>query len=426
MKKILLCLLLISTTGLSQQTDTLTLFDCYDLARKAHPILKNYKIAEEIGNLKSTKVLTNNFPVLNFAAQATYQSDVIDLEEVFSAFPSDMPAPELDALPKDQYKMYVEASKVIYDGGIIKTLGELELASAQTEMQKINVEVFGIKERVNENYFAILLIQKQKEIIEIYREELDQKIDVLQTALENGTINQSTINVLKAEQLNLEQQILELEFTVQSLNYSLSILIGRTVNNTLIEIPEYTNLTNEDILRPEIDLFNLEKNKIDISNELVKKKQYPVIAGFGQFGYGRPGLNMLNPDFDDYYLLGLSVKWNIYDWGQTNKDKQVLTLTKELIGNQEAGFRRNINILFESEKVKIEKLNQLIQKDNDIIQLKEEIVKRASVELENGTITSTDYLSEFNAEKKAKLNKTVHEIELSKAETKLRTILGQL
>ncbi|NOZ45443.1 MAG: TolC family protein, partial [Chlorobi bacterium] len=173
-------------------------------------------------------------------------------------------------------------------------------------------------------------------------------------------------------------------------------------------------------------LFSAEKEKLNVSENLMVKKKFPLIAGFGQFGYARPGLNILNPDLTDYYLVGLSLKWNIWDWGEMKKNKQQLSLTKEMINNREENFRKNITTVAGIEKNKLKQIKELIQKDNEIIQLKEQIAKESSNALENGTKTTTDYLSDLNAEKKARLNKAIHEIELSKTEINLRTVTGQI
>lgn len=427
MKRLLFGLIFISSISYGQQKDTLTIYQCYDLAIKAHPIQNNYLLAEEIGNLKAEKALTYHLPVLNFNARASYQSDVIDLEQIFSAFPPNIPAPEIEAFPKDQYNIFAEASQLIYDGGLIKGLEKLEKESARAEMQKVKIEVYGIREQINNNYFGILLIQEQMKIILLFIDEMNKRIEVLKVAFDNGIINQSNIYNLKSELLLVNQKLIELEYSKKTLVYSLSRHIGiEKISSTYIVKPNDIEIRNDKISRLEIDLFSIEKSKLDLNAELAGKKRYPVITGFAQAGYGRPGLNMLDPNFSEYYLVGVNLKWNIWDWGRTNKDLQTITLSKNLINNKEENFIKNIDILAQMELVKIYKYTELLKNDEEFIKLKEQIAENASTELENGTMTSTDYISELNAAFKAKLNKEVHLIELSKSQINLKTILGKL
>jgi len=57
--------------------------------------------------------------------------------------------------------------------------------------------------------------------------------------------------------------------------------------------------------------------------------------------------------------------------------------------------------------------------------LRKKIKKNASFKLENGIITSTDYIIELNAENQSMLNQKLHEIQWLQAQYNYQLILGK-
>ncbi|MCK5171716.1 MAG: TolC family protein, partial [Bacteroidales bacterium] len=386
----------------------------------------NISISEQIGVLKSEIVQKQYLPSLNFNAQLTYLSDVIDLDPIFANFPATIPAPDIDPLPHGQYKFYLDARQLIYDGGITKNLMLLENESAKSEVQKVLIDMYAIKDKVNQQYFGILLSQQNIGIIELYLENLTEKIAVIETAKKNGIVMQSDVDNLLAEKLKLEQQLIELKYVRESLVSSINTLIGYEKNrNIILTNSLFAELQPGEIKRPEIDLFSIEKNRLELTQDLTKSMRYPKLAGFGQFGAGQPGLNMLNPDLASYTIVGLNLSWEIWDWEKTKKNRQIINMSHTIIENKELAFKQSINILSDVEFKKIEKYNALIQKDNEVIELKSRISANASSKVNNGTMTSHDYLSILNEEKNAKINKALHQIELERAKVNLLTLRGR-
>ena len=146
---------------------------------------------------------------------------------------------------------------------------------------------------------------------------------------------------------------------------------------------------------------------------------------FGQAGYGKPGLNMLNDNFDTWYLVGAGVSWNAFDWKNTARKKQVLTLQQDRLQTNEATFRQNIDVLLVQQNSQISQLKELLKTDEEMVSLRSEIAKSASSKLENDVITASDYIQEIQAETMAKLNLELHQIQLEEANEKYSLIKGK-
>jgi len=160
-------------------------------------------------------------------------------------------------------------------------------------------------------------------------------------------------------------------------------------------------------------------------DKLTATKIKPKLIGFGTMGYGRPGLNMLSNNFGSYGIFGAKLSWNVWNWDQTKTERQVLGVQKNIIETQKENFNQNLRVTISSNLSEINKYKSLIESDNQIIQLRSEITRTSSSQLDNGVITPTDYLSDVNAELQARLNQKTHQVKLSQAKINYLITLGK-
>ena len=173
-------------------------------------------------------------------------------------------------------------------------------------------------------------------------------------------------------------------------------------------------------------VFDLQILKLKKSESLLGVKTMPKLAAFGQLGYGKPGLNMLSNEFDSFYMFGAKLNWNFWNWNQNKREKQILELQSDVLNTQKELFNRNLKILMEKNINDMNKYDELILQDQQIIALREKIVQTASSQLENGTITATEYLTELNAKVQAELNLKTHTLQQLKAKVDYLTTKGSM
>lgn len=146
--------------------------------------------------------------------------------------------------------------------------------------------------------------------------------------------------------------------------------------------------------------------------------------GFGQAGYGRPGLNMLSTKFDTYYMVGIGFSWNVLDWKTTLRQQQVLKLQQDLIQTKQKSFVQNIELATSQQEKQITQYTELLKSDQELIEVRERITKTSASKLENGAITTADYIQDLNAETTARLMLETHRIQLREAMIRLENIRG--
>ena len=399
----------------------LSLDSCQSMARRNHPLLRQAGIIDQISELRQQNIQVSNLPQFDLTARASWQSDVTKLALKIPGFTGPEP------LSKDQYKAYVDIRQKLFDGGVAKKREELEEADRLVSKQQNETELYKIKETVNTLYFNALIIQENLRIVDLKKETLDERMKIVSSAVNNGVSLPNELDQLRAEKLLTEQQETELKSTRQITWALLEIITGTTISEQItFSKPALSTISiNSDLKRPEITLFTLQKSKLDKNEEVLTNSRKPYMYAFGQAGYGRPGLNMLDNNFADWYMVGAGLSWNIWDWHKTSRDRSTMKLQKDIIDTNLDNFSRSLKMALSQEENNSQKLKSLISTDEQLVTIKDQISKRSASALENGTITSADYIRDLNAALQARANLETRKVLLLQSSVNYKTIKGE-
>jgi outer membrane protein TolC len=408
---------IIFLTANAQIAKTLTIEDCYTLAHQNYPLIKQKEVISKSKEYSIENASKGYLPQFIINGQATYQSDVTEI-------PIKIPNTVIPAISKDQYKIYTEINQTIFDGGILKNQKQSIEAGAVAEDQKLEVDLYNLKERINQLFFGILLVKEQYILTEIQKKDIQNGIAKTNAEITNGTALKSSSDVLEAELLKVDQHSIELKATQHAYLEMLSQFINQSLDeNTVFEKPAQIS-NSQNIRRPELSFFDAEKKTIDVQNKLIRVKNKPKVSLFVQAGYGRPALNMLKNEFAGYYLGGVKVNWSLSGFYTYKRDKALLENNRKSIEIQKETFIFNTNNTLKQQSEEILKLQELIKSDDQIILMREKVKNTATAQLGFGVINSSDYLREVNAEAEAKQNQLLHEIQLLKAQYDQQTTSG--
>lgn len=418
-------LLLLMPFAIAAQ-DTLSLMECHQLAEENYPLIKQKELIKQYEEKQMEKLDKNFLPSVDLNARATYQSDVTEITlDMPPNSPIQLDMPEIS---KDSYKATLDVTQLIYDGGATRSQRKVEKADAELKQQNLEAELYKIKEQVNNIYFNAVLLQKQEGILESAKETLKSVLKKLESGYEHGAVLKSDVQVMKAELIQAEQSLAEVKASKQAAFQMLSEYINKNIDTTYkMQIPEMNvDIAAQEITRPELKAFELSKEKINTSKILLSAKNRPIISGFGQAGYGRPGLNMLSDEFSEFYMVGINFSWKLWDWKKTSTEKELLDINANMINSQKETFVKNIHIALKRDVGEILKYREQLEMDKQIIELRAEIAKTAESQLDNGVITSADYIKELNNETQAKLKKEINKIKLEMAKISYLNNCGKL
>ena len=404
----------------SHAQETLSLQQAYDLAQKNYPLIKQRELISKTREYSIDNLSTGFLPQVNLSGQATYQSEVTSVKVP-------VPGVNIESPSKDQYKVVADVNQLVYDGGLIRQQKNIQALNEEVELQKIEVELYKLKDRINQLFLGALYLDEQLKQVELIRSDLNNGMKRVEAQVANGTAFRSNLNVLQAELLKTEQRVIELKASRKGYIDVLSLFINQDLSESVkLERPVVVAsiLTNE-IGRPELKLYSTQEKLLGGQYKLINSRNKPKTSLFWQGGYGRPGLNFLSNSFDFYYTAGIRLNWSFGGLYTQKKEKRIVELSQKTVEIQKETFLLNTNTDLKRQQSEVDKLQKLVATDKDIIDLRIKVKEAAKAQLENGVITANDYLREINAEDQARQSLITHQIQLLQAQINYQTISGK-
>lgn len=398
--------------------ETLSLQDCYALLDTNHPILKQGGFIDKQNALELEILGNKRKPSLELLAQVTYQSDVTSL-------PISIPNMEVEPPNKGQYRASINANQLIYDGGLLKATEKAKMQSNLSKKVALQVSVYAIRLKINQLYYSVLSLQEKDALLKSKLLLLETKLKEVTAGIKYGVLLPSQDAIIEAEMLKINQLIDSNLISKENLKNTLSHLLFKDVSLYRFSKEGIKVLMPGKKNRHELELFQLKKQEITTNSKIFDHKNKPKLFGFAQGGFGNPALNMLDNSFQPYYLIGLKLKWNPFDWNTAKKEKQKSLINKDIIDKQQEVFELNAKIELGQQQTAINNLTKQIISDTKISALRKKILKTVSSQLKNGVITSSIYINELTNLMEAEINLEVHKIQLLLAKANYNTLLGK-
>ena len=410
-KEIISFALIMMATAIQAQT----LEECQLAAEKNYPIIKQYDLISQTTQLTIQNIMKGWLPQIAITAQATYQSDVTSWPESMKGTFQQLGI-NMKGLSKDQYKVGIDLQQTIYDGGTISSLRSIARQEEKVQKAQVETNLYQVRKRVNEMYFALLLLNEQIKLNDDVKALLLSSEKKLASMLKGGTIATSDFENIRAERLSVEQQNESLKSQQQSLQHLLSTFCGIKVSNVQKPAPFETTISSNK--RPEMLLFDNQLQLSSIKEKALKSQVRPKLGIFAQGFYGYPGFNMfedmMNRKWSLNGIAGIKLSWNVGALYSLKNDKAKLRLQREMTENVREIFLFNNQLEGIQQNENIKRYHTMKQADDEIIMLRTNIRKAAESKLSHGIIDINNLLREINNENAAKIQQTIHDIEMLK------------
>jgi outer membrane protein TolC len=401
----------------AQSADQLTLEECHTLARQNYPQVKQRELIAKTADYTIENIQKGYLPQLNINGQASYQSAVTTL-------PFKVPGVNIPALSKDQYKLYGELDQVVYDGGEIARQKQLQRTDEAINLQQLEADLYQLKDRVDQLFFGVLLLDEQLKQNELVIQDIQLGHDRIRASIKNGTAFRSNGDAIAAELLANKQHSVELRASRKAYTDMLGLFIGKTVDEMTVLVKPQPVTVSHEINRPELLVYDQQAKNLDVQNQLLTAEGRPKLSLFLQGGMGRPTLNLLSNNFDAYYIGGIRLTWSPSVFYTIKKSRALIGINRKTLDVQKETFLFNTNLTVKQEDADIGKYQRLLASDDEIIDLRARVKKTALAQLENGVITTNDFLSDVNEEDQARQNKILHEVQLLMTQYNQQTTTG--
>ena len=412
----------------AQETDSVyTIGRCYELVRENYPLVNRYGLLDLTEEYTLKNAYMNYFPQISLQGSASWQTDVLEFPFDLSPYGIEMPV-----FSKDQYAAILELSQVIWDGGMIAANRANIRAKADVDMAQQDINMYSLREKVNDLYFGILYIDQQIRQTDILMEELEREYRRIESCVSNGVANVSDLDLIEVERISQGQSRESLDSMLEAYLRVLSLMTGVKISSPaqlVVPVSEdvdkealLSSLINAEIRRPELELYKAQEREIDTQLDYWTAGGLPQISLFIRGGYGRPGLNMMDNSFQPFAVGGVRLVWNISQLYSLGYGKKIVKYSKDQINTVRETFLFNTNLQVQEQVSEIRRYFKPVDDDEKIVGLRENIRKATEAAVENGTKNASDLISDINKENLAKRQLIMHQIEMMKALYELKTI----
>ena len=391
-----------------------TLEECQRAAEQNYPLIRQYNLIEKTTDLTVANIQKGWLPQISASAQATYQSDVVSFPDEMQAMYQKMGI-TMEGLTKDQYRVGIDVSQTIYDGGAISRQKAIAREQGKVQSAQTEVNLYNVRKRVNEMYFSLLLLDDQIQLNRDLQNLLSGNEQKLTSMVKGGTAAECDLQSVKAERLNVIQQMTSLESQKRMLQAMLSTFCGIEVKNTQKPAIAEVSGTNN---RPEMRLFDAQLSLANAQEKALDAALMPKVGVFAQGYYGYPGLNMFEDMMSHKWslngLIGARLTWNVGALYTRKNDKAKIQLQRDLTENNRDVFLFNNRLEQIQQNENISRYKKLMADDEEIISLRSAVRKAAESKLSHGIIDVNDLVREINQENAAKVQQSMHEIQMLK------------
>lgn len=421
-------LLVLSLFVCVQMSAQVTLEECIALAEENYPIISKYDLLEHTKEVNLSNINKGWLPQINVYGQGTVQNDTPSLPESLTNI-INQTGTNIAGLNEWQYRIGADISQNIWDGGTSKVHRKIERAEDAERQAAIDVQLYAVRERVEDLYFGILLMDAQIEQVKNMQLLLQSNLDKLRIMQSNGTAMQSDVDMVEAEYLGTVQQLTQAESASQSYRNVLGLFMGKSIVGQKLLKPEAFIPQNMMPSRPELKYFEKQLQTNEARNASITANMMPKIGLFAQLYYGYTGFdyfeNMMNRNPSFNILAGVKLSWNIGALYNKKNDRMKLKLSSDNINVERDIFLFNINLQSRSQLDHIDELKAVIKNNDRIVELRTNVRKAAESQLDNGVIDATALLTKLTDEKQARLTAAYHEIQLLQSIYELKYTLNK-
>jgi len=403
----------------------LQLADLQQSAIATDPRSRELDLFTRQSDLRLRNIAATRLPTVSVEGLTQYQSDV-------PTAPSRVPGgPPLFVPPKATIDSFLRFEQRLFD----PTRGPqsaLERAQLSEQQARVRTTLFTLRQQVNDAFFAAALLQERAATLQAIIDNLRARLSEMNARVREGTALAADSAIIEAAMLQREQDREELNANRRAALAVLSKLTGRQITETdSLALPDLSasvtdarRAPEEARARPEHQQFATSRERIARQQALVTAQERPRVSTFARLGYGRPGLNFIQDDFDTYAIGGVQLQWRAWTWGAAAREREALALQQEIIAADQAAFAKGLTESIEPDEATIDRLRNVVEIDRRIIGLREQVERSAQIRLQEGAFTASEYVDRSTELLQAQFALVGHQVELAQSSARLLTTLG--
>jgi outer membrane protein TolC len=394
-------------------------------ALDADPRLRELQLFETQTALRLRAIEVERLPSVTALGQVQYQSDVPTAP---FTLPNGQP---LFAPPKDTYDASFRIDQRLFDATLRPRLAVQQAQLAESQA-RLRATLFGLRQQVNDLFFAAALLQQQLGTLGATIADLETRLRETTAGVREGAALAGDAAAVEATLLQRRQDEALLRANRQAALARLAALTGRAIGEDAeLALPRLDAAVAEarrslDRLRarPEYEQFQRARDRVARQQEVAAATERPQVGAFARVGYGKPGLNFISDQFEPYGLAGIQLQWKAWTWGAASRERQALAIQQQIVDADQAAFTKSIRDAILNDLATIDRLQDTLATDERIIALREDVDRSIKARFDEHVVTASEYLDRNAELLQARYARAGHQAELVQASARFLTTLG--
>lgn len=420
--------LLLAVTPAAAQSvagPALQLADLQQAAIASDPRMRELQLLASQSSLRQENLSKQWYPAVSLESLIQYQSDAPTTPVVT---PDGKP---FFSAPRDNYDFYGRIEQRLWDPAVSAQTA-VEQAQLAEQQARVRTAVFALRQQVNDAFFAAATLQQRFTVVAATITELAGRLQEMNARVQAGTALPADAAAIEATLLQRQQEADELRASVQGALGRLATIVGRPI--PVDGVPSIPDLAAQFAavrgevrqvrMRPEYEQFAKTRERIARQEQTTGAQSQPKVTAFGRVGFGRPTLDFIQNEWQAYGVGGLRLQWNAWNWGSTGREKEAQALQSDITAAEEDAFTKSVSASLDGDLSTIDHLTRALETDQRIIDLRAEVERTARVRLQEGVLTSSDYLARDTELLQARIAQATHQVELAQARARVLTTIG--
>lgn len=407
--------------------DTVRLEVLQRAAVEHDPRARQFWLQQKAAELRLADLTAERLPALTLEGSATHQSEV-------PAIPLELPNASIPIPPKDRIEAKVGVQQLIYDSGVLRRRRAVERARLVEESAALRAALYPLHAQVNEAFFGALSQQARLAESATLIADLEARLALVRAQAMAGAALPGDTAAVRAELLRAEQSRGEAAAGLRAARGVLAELTGLPITaDDPLALPDLAAkaarmrdaATDRSVTEhPQYAAFAARLESLRRQSELAAAGSGPRLSAFGQWAYGRPGLEQFTDRLHAYWLAGVEVSWRPWDRGTTDRAEELYEVQRSTVASEEEAFRAGLRRAVLDQEATIDRLAGALASDERIIVLREQVERQAQAQLGERAITPAAYVTIRRELQQARLARWNHRVELARAQATYLTTLG--
>jgi outer membrane protein TolC len=349
MRRLLLLWCLLFSNTIAQENElTLNLDQVVELALKQN--LDFRMSAEKLARLRTAEkeARSQKWATLDFESAYSHISDVMEINipaPTIPGLPIQIPSQSIQFGDGNELEFFLQFSQPLYTGGALIANSKAAAQEVLGQKWQVKVQKTNLEFKARKSFFSLAKALEFKKVTQSSIEQIQAHLNDVNQFYQQGQVTRNevlTVEVkLSQAELLLAQAEKNIEFARLALALLLDLELTQKINISYDPLAWESAFSGQSPLqldqKPEIIAFRHQMEGLRFRRDALRGSRRPGLGLFGRYVYAKPGLNKVANEWMDYWMMGVSLKWNLWDWGR--KPAQIQQIQQHL-NEMQLGFQQ--------------------------------------------------------------------------------------